>query len=104
MARVHEMNFNTSGLLLMSDDVLLKYWRLDKFDVAKVWYPFDLKCSYVMPESFDSVTKECMFEGEDTWSARYVCSIQESFSEKITILKKETFTLKRHHFDLFGLK
>ena len=64
MARVYEMNFNTA-LLLMSDDVLLKYWRVDKLDVAKIWYPFELKCAYSMPESLSRVTKECMFEGKN---------------------------------------
>jgi len=59
MARVYEMNFNTAGLLLMSDDVLLKYWRIDKLNLAKIWYPFELKCAYTMPESLSKVTKQC---------------------------------------------
>ena len=65
MARVYEMNFKTAGLLLMSDDVLLKYWKLDKLNLEKIWYPFELNCSLVMPDSIDKVTKECEFEGKN---------------------------------------
>jgi len=60
------MNFKTAGLLLMSDDVLLKYWRLDTLDTAKIWYPFELECSYPVAENIDKVTQECMFEGRRT--------------------------------------
>ena len=40
MTKAIEMNYVTDGILLMSDDVLLKYWLLDKFDADKIWYPF----------------------------------------------------------------
>jgi len=40
MTKAIEINFNTkSGILLMSDDVLLKYWQLDKLDKSKIWFP-----------------------------------------------------------------
>ena len=26
----------------MSDDVLLKYWKLDELDISKIWFPFKL--------------------------------------------------------------
>jgi hypothetical protein len=44
MTKAIEMKFSTEGILLMSDDVLLKYWRLDKYDLKKIWYPFKLEC------------------------------------------------------------
>ena len=43
MTKAIEMNFVTDGILLMSDDVLLKYWHLDKFDKNKIWYPYSIK-------------------------------------------------------------
>jgi hypothetical protein len=39
MTKSIEINFNTNGILLMSDDVLLKYWELDKLNVSQVWFP-----------------------------------------------------------------
>ena len=39
MTKAIEMNYVTDGILLMSDDVLLKYWLLDEFDADKIWYP-----------------------------------------------------------------
>ena len=44
MTKAIEMNFSIEGILLMSDDVLLKYWKLDKYDFKKIWYPFKLEC------------------------------------------------------------
>jgi hypothetical protein len=38
------MNFNTEGFLLMSDDVLLKYWHLKKLDLKKIWNFMPLVC------------------------------------------------------------
>ena len=43
MTKAIEMNFVTDGILLMSDDVLLKYWHLGKLDKNKIWYPYSLK-------------------------------------------------------------
>jgi hypothetical protein len=45
MTKAIELNLNTNGYLLMSDDVLLKYWKLDEFDISKIWFPFELDCS-----------------------------------------------------------
>jgi len=45
MTKAIEINFNTKGILLMSDDVLLKYWDLDKLNVSKVWFHKKLDCS-----------------------------------------------------------
>ena len=39
MTKAIEMGFNTQqGILLMSDDVLLKFWHLTKLDTDKVWF------------------------------------------------------------------
>ena len=40
MTKAIEMNVGSDGILLMSDDVLLKSWHLHKFDKNKIWYPF----------------------------------------------------------------
>ena len=45
MTKAIELNLMTEGILHMSDDVLLKYWLLDKFDTKKIWFPFKLDCS-----------------------------------------------------------
>jgi len=39
MTKAVELGFNTQGILLMSDDVLLKFWNLSQFYVKKIWYP-----------------------------------------------------------------
>jgi len=39
MTKVVELGFNTQGVLLMSDDVLLKFWNLSQFDLKKIWFP-----------------------------------------------------------------
>ena len=54
MTKVIEMNFNTKGVLLMSDDVLLKYWSLEKLDINKIWFPDKIECSYELNSSLDS--------------------------------------------------
>ena len=38
MSKAIEMNYNTAGILLMSDDVMLKYWRLKDLDPNKIWF------------------------------------------------------------------
>ena len=38
MNKVIEMNFNTEGIILMSDDVLLKYLNLKSLNPNKIWY------------------------------------------------------------------
>ena len=38
MNKAIEMNYNTEGILLMSDDVLLKYWKLNNLNQNKIWY------------------------------------------------------------------
>jgi hypothetical protein len=45
MTKAIELNLNTVGFLLMSDDVLLKFWKLDALDTNKIWFPFKLDCS-----------------------------------------------------------
>jgi hypothetical protein len=40
MNKAIEMGLNTDGILLMSDDVLLKYWDLSRLDPDKMWYPY----------------------------------------------------------------
>ena len=44
MTKVIEMNYNTQGFLLMSDDVLLKYWNFDNHDINKIWFARDFCC------------------------------------------------------------
>ena len=48
MAKAYELNFNTAGYLLMSDDVLLKYWKLMPLDVNKIWYYDQIICNRVL--------------------------------------------------------
>jgi len=45
MTKAIEMNLNTKGFLLMSDDFLLKYWGLDKLNTSRIWFPQKLDCS-----------------------------------------------------------
>ena len=46
MTKAIELNANVKGYLLMSDDILLKYWSLDELDAGKVWFPATLECSH----------------------------------------------------------
>ena len=45
MTKAIEMNVLTGGFLLMSDDVLLKFWQLNKYDPTKIWYHVKLECT-----------------------------------------------------------
>ena len=38
MGKAIQMNYNTAGILLMSDDVMLKYWKLKDLDTNKIWF------------------------------------------------------------------
>ena len=48
MTKAIEINFKTNGILLMSDDVLLKYWHLDKLllNTSRIWYTKKIECSF----------------------------------------------------------
>ena len=40
MTKAIEMKFtNVQGVLLASDDILLKYWLFDKLNPNKIWFP-----------------------------------------------------------------
>lgn len=41
-SKVIEMGLKTEGILLLSDDVLLKFWNLKNFNTKNVWFPTDL--------------------------------------------------------------
>ena len=43
MTKAIEINFNTRGILLFSDDLLLKFWHLDHLDKNKIWFPSKVK-------------------------------------------------------------
>ena len=53
MTKAIEMQFSTEGILLMSDDVMLKLWNLDKYDVKKIWFPFKLECQHELDINSD---------------------------------------------------
>ena len=38
MNKAIQINYNTAGILLMSDDVILKYWKLKDLDPNKIWF------------------------------------------------------------------
>ena len=46
MSKVIEMNIKTNGILLMSDDMLLKYWNLDNSITDKIWLPYKPICNF----------------------------------------------------------
>ena len=57
MTKAIELNMITKGYLLMSDDVLLKYWQLKEFDIEKLWFTSKLECDlFEMKSSF--ITKD----------------------------------------------
>ena len=56
MNKAIEMNYNTEGILLMSDDVLLKYWKLKNLNQKKIWFVTHLKVWFDF-EHFNSSNK-----------------------------------------------
>ena len=38
MSKVIDINLKTNGILLMSDDVLLKHWNLNELNINEPWY------------------------------------------------------------------
>ena len=43
--RVIEMNFNTNGILMMNENVMLKYWSLNTdLDFDRIWFTKQLTC------------------------------------------------------------
>ena len=45
MNKAIEMNFNADGILLISDDVMLKYWKLhNDLDFNKIWFTRKVAC------------------------------------------------------------
>ena len=46
MSKLIDMGFRTEGILLMSDDVLLKYWNLKALNEKKLWFFTNLTCEY----------------------------------------------------------
>ena len=39
MNKAIQMNYQTEGILLASDDVVIKPWNLHKLDTSKIWFP-----------------------------------------------------------------
>jgi hypothetical protein len=59
LTKVLEMNLNTDGFLLISDDVLVKYWNLDKYlDYKNMWYETKIKLTM---ELDPNLTWNCMW-------------------------------------------
>ena len=55
MTKAIELNMVTKGYLLMSDDVILKYWLLKEFDIEKIWFTSKLECDlFEMTKSFET--------------------------------------------------
>ena len=57
MTKVIEMNYNTEGFLLISDDVLVKYWNLDNHDIRKIWFIKDM----LHLNTYDSIARSIPF-------------------------------------------
>lgn len=74
MVKAIELNLNTQGYLLMSDDVLLKYWNLYNLDVSKIWFPTRLICIDEIDE------RPRVKELKDVWA--YFDNV---FSQKIAV-------------------
>ena len=66
--RVIEMNFNTDGILLMSDDVMLKYWRLHlDLNFDKMWFTRKVACW----EEMDAKNTMSVPEQKWVWNGRW---------------------------------
>ena len=50
-SKLIEMGLKTEGILLLSDDVLIKFWNLKSLDPSKIWIPYDLKLDVEMLEN-----------------------------------------------------
>jgi hypothetical protein len=48
MSKLIDIGFKTEGILLMSDDVLLKYWNLDMLNTKKIWFFKNLTCEHAL--------------------------------------------------------
>ena len=46
MSKLIDLNLKTKGILLMSDDVLLKHWNLNSLNTNDYWYPEKPFCKY----------------------------------------------------------
>jgi len=46
MSKLIDLNLKTNGILLMSDDVLLKHWNLNSLNTNDYWYPEKPFCKY----------------------------------------------------------
>lgn len=45
MSKLIDLNYRTDGILLMSDDIILKHWNLDNFSSRKIWYHSTRGCN-----------------------------------------------------------
>jgi hypothetical protein len=54
MSKLIDLNLKTNGILLMSDNVLLKHWNLNSLNPDNYWYPFIPVCK----QMFDLKSKQ----------------------------------------------
>lgn len=52
--KVIEMSYQTEGILLASDDVLLKYWNFVNLDSSKIWFPRHLEPNLELKENIEN--------------------------------------------------
>ena len=93
MTKAIELNLITKGYLLMSDDVLLKYWMLNSFDIKKVWFPFKLECStYELNTKFRAIDFGNWYK---PWGLNALLNVwTHNFSPK----KTKNFTKNNYNF------
>ncbi|RNA31248.1 hypothetical protein BpHYR1_042459 [Brachionus plicatilis] len=47
MSKVIEINYKTEGILLISDDALIKPWNMRNLDINKIWF-YNLNCKWTV--------------------------------------------------------
>jgi hypothetical protein len=74
MSKLIDLNLKTNGILLMSDDVLLKHWNLNSLNPDNYWYPFIPVCKQI----FDLKSKQL-------WSPDVLYWMSSSYGENAIV-------------------
>jgi hypothetical protein len=97
ISKLIDLNLKTNGILLMSDDVLLKHWNLNSLNPNNYWYPFIPVCKRMF-DLFDLDVRRSWPWDVEIWLLN---SIIKTFNSIKKIIKNNNFRANKKVFERF---
>jgi hypothetical protein len=111
MNKAVELNLNTDGLLLISDGILIKFWKLSNYDPGVIWFVTDNKSEFEVkknatnnePNSLDQLQRMAILMNQSISNNLYFSAaeinILKSIYEKIDNNLLNYLTMTKNTFN-----